>query len=212
MKSLLILLLVTQHSVISARSGLLSFVDGDVNAAGREHIGEGSDLTTRSNGRAEFMLSPYAYMRILGDTSVVLESESLESVAVRLVRGAAVIDAEEVDKDMPIRVRIGDLNVLVVKDGLYLFARDGLYVLDGEVRIEGTETKIKKDRLLLPATSIEGGGGESVGYESVGYEIVGFEAPPASPLLRWNARRASSIARSERRLSRPRLSSPFPFD
>jgi hypothetical protein len=201
-KALLILLLL-QHGVISAKSGLITFTDGRVNVRGREHIGEGNDLTTRTNGRAEFLLNPDSYMRIMGDTRLILESESLDRISVRLIRGAAVIDADDVDDDMPIRVATGRLEILVVDDGLYLFDEERIYVLDGKLRIDGTDTEIKKDWLLIP---------ENGDPDGDGYDLVRFDDDPPHPLLRWNERRAAAISRSLTRPNRDRFPSLSPFD
>src|SRR5262249_6619375 len=40
----------------------------------------------------------------------------------------------EIDKDFPIKVRIGNLKVEIVKDGIYLFTNGKVVVVDGKAR------------------------------------------------------------------------------
>ena len=58
---------------------------------------------------------------------VVLDRVELNEIAVRILQGSMVIEANGFDKDLPLKVTTGDLKMDIIKDGIYLFA-DGKVV------------------------------------------------------------------------------------
>ena len=134
MKTLILLLLV-QHVVISAKAGMVTLSHGWVNLDARSHVGEGNPLTTGTDSKVEILLSPDSYLRMKSDSEIVLECEDLDQIAVRLTKGEAIIDVARIDKKMPISVRVGDLETHIRKSGIYLFQSDGVFVLKGELRV-----------------------------------------------------------------------------
>jgi hypothetical protein len=75
------------------------------------------------------------------------------NLVVRIVEGAAIIEAAEIDRRSPIRVTTGKLQVLIVSSGTYRFAGGTALVLDGKLRTADGSTTIKKGNEI---TSIAG--------------------------------------------------------
>ena len=67
-------------------------------------------------------------------SGVILDNVDLSAIALRIMQGSAVIEANEIDKESPSKVGIGNLKVEIVKDGIYLFTDGKVVVVDGKVR------------------------------------------------------------------------------
>jgi len=147
MKVLLIILL-AQHAIISARAGYITFARGLTSVvAGQDHIGEGNVIRSEPGARFEAALGPDSYVRTRGAATILLESESLENPTIRLLDGTMIIDADKVDDDLPIRILVDDLSFSVRKDGLYVFERHRITVLAGELEIDDSSGPVPSHRL-----------------------------------------------------------------
>jgi hypothetical protein len=89
------------QSVVSVRSGLINYFEGDVVVDGQRlerkygtfaRLKEGSDLVTRS-GRAEVLLTPNTYLRVGEDSSIRMRSDSLSDTRIELLSGSAILDS-----------------------------------------------------------------------------------------------------------------------
>ncbi len=147
MKILLIVLL-AQHAIISARAGYITFARGLTSVVeGQDHIGEGNVVRSEPGSRFEAALGPDSYVRLRGSATIRLESESLESPVVRLLEGAMIIDADNIDENIPIRFLVDDLSFSVRKNGLYLVEKHRVTVLEGELGIDDRSGSISSNRL-----------------------------------------------------------------
>ncbi len=174
----LVLLMLLQHAVISAKAGMVTLSHGWVNLTVNGHIGEGNPLTTGTDSRVEILLGPDSYLRMRSDSEIVLECESLDKIAVRLTKGAAIIDVNRIDKKMPISVRVGDLETHIRKSGLYLVQSDGVSVLKGELRV-GPVVKVKK--------------GWKITGSNRDFEKKKIGKLDTHPLVEWNSRRVDEM-------------------
>jgi len=68
------------------------------------------------------------------NSTVVLDTIELTDIALRVLKGSAVIEASGVDKELPIKVTSGNLKMDIIKDGIYLFADGKVVVVDGKIR------------------------------------------------------------------------------
>src|SRR5271168_4987569 len=91
------------QSVVSVRSGLINFAEGEVLLSGQPveqragkfpEVREGSELTTEA-GRAEVLLTPGMVMRVGPDSAITMTSASLIDTRVEFRRGSAVIEVSE---------------------------------------------------------------------------------------------------------------------
>jgi hypothetical protein len=190
MKTLILLLLV-QHAVISAKAGMVTLSHGWVNLDARSHVGEGNPLTTGTDSKVEILLSPDSYLRMKGDSEIVLECEDLDQIAVRVTKGEAIIDVARIDRKMPISVRVGDLETHIRKSGIYLFQSDGVFVLKGELRV-GPVVKVKK--------------GWKITGSNRDFKKTKMEKSAPHPLVEWNALRTREM--NKRTSSAPKLRRP----
>src|SRR5438034_5117926 len=116
--------------MVSAKAGLVNYVDGQVNVRVHEQITAGAPIETGLQSHVELLLNPGSFLRIGEDSQVVLDSVELSNIAVRIVKGAALIEASDIDKQIPIRVTTGNLQVLIVSPGTYRFSDGTALVLE----------------------------------------------------------------------------------
>jgi hypothetical protein len=189
----ILILLLAQHAVVSARAGLVTYTEGWVNVAVDDLVGEGNSLTTGPSGRAEITLNPDSYLRILPYTGVVIESEEVGEIRFRLTGGSALAEIHSLDGDFPIRVGLEGLEVVIPKAGTYLFEPDRVVVLDGELQLPDPDSRIRKGRSLV----------------RTGDTFSEVETPDGiedHALVEWNeTRNRDLVPRRPRRLLTPRF-------
>src|SRR2546426_6371303 len=130
--------------MVSAKAGLVNYVDGQVNVRLHEQITAGTPIETGLQSHVELLLNPGSFLRIGENSTVVLDSVELSRIAVRIVQGVALIEAGDIDKQIPIRVTTGHLQALIVSAGTYRFSDGIALVLDGKLRTGDNSTTIKK--------------------------------------------------------------------
>jgi hypothetical protein len=118
---------VQAQTVISVRAGLLNDADGCVLLDGKHiepnrvrltHLIPGQLLQTES-GFAEVMLGPEIFLRLGFWSEAEMISTDLAAPQVRLRTGSAVIDANGLTDQSPVSVLAGNVELRLVKKGLY---------------------------------------------------------------------------------------------
>jgi hypothetical protein len=185
------------QDIISARAGLINLAEGTVLMNGEEvHQGdryevmkEGDTLSTEK-GRAEVLLNVGTFLRLGEDSSFHLDSGSLEDVRLTLLSGSAIVESAEFSKENSVEVTVEGKTIALRKRGLYEFqagedARVRTY--DGELALKepnGDVVKITKEREVnLGGTSLV---------------ATKFDGDDTTPLYRWGARRARTLAQASR--------------
>ena len=168
--------------MVSAKAGLVNYVDGQVNVRLHEQITAGAPIETGLQSHVELLLNPGSFLRIGEDSQVVLDSVELSNIAVRIVKGAALIEASDIDKQIPIRVTTGNLQVLIVSPGTYRFSDGTALVLEGKLRTADKSTSIKKGHQI---TSF----GDS-------YTVSNIVARPTGELDLWSSQRSAALAKA----------------
>ncbi len=177
-----ILLLLLQHPIVSARAGLVTLIDGlvDHDVRVQDHLGEGNPVTTGDDTRLEILLNPYSYVRIGSRSEIVLECEDLDNIIVRVSKGVALIDAGRVEKDMPITIRTGSLEAQIVKPGIYLVRESTVWVVRGELWASGPAGgKVKGGWILSQPRRV--------------FEKSKVPKTRTHPLVEWNAERRKEV-------------------
>jgi len=141
---LLMLQLGASQFFVSTKAGLVNFVQGDANVKPRYSLKEGEPVRTGSGSAAEILLNPGSYLRLGENSEVILDRIELVSVAVRVVSGTAVIEAAGFEEGAPLTVRTGDLEALIVDDGIYKFSDGKATVLTGKLQVAGRNYTYKK--------------------------------------------------------------------
>jgi hypothetical protein len=173
MRASAILVLVTvpgcwAQAVISAHSGMVNFVQGEVKLADRPvkldgaifpDVKLGQTLSTKS-GRAEILLTPGVFLRLDKDSSFRIISNKLADTQVEILSGSALVEANEILKDNHITVKVCGSETLLLKTGLYHFNADAGQVRTfvGKAQISGASssvrTQLKGGRTLLVGSSL----------------------------------------------------------
>ena len=181
------------QSVISAKSGLIHYVEGQVLLDGKQvevkiatfpEMKDNSELQTK-DGRAEVLLTPGAFLRIGENSAVRMLSTKLTDARVELLSGSVIIeaDAETADGEDLVTVIYKDAKIHLRKGGIYRFDSEPaqLRVYAGQAEVEtGVNTLIVKGgkMVVLP---------NAVAAEK-------FDSKNGDALNRWSARRAEGIA------------------
>jgi hypothetical protein len=148
------------QSVVSARSGLINFAEGEVFLSGQPveqragkfpEVREGAELTTDA-GRAEVLLTPGMVLRVGPDSAITMTSASLIDTRVEFRRGSAMIEVSEDPDGTKARIKYRDYEIRFPKRGT--FRIDSMprefRVYDGEAEISylGDKTVIAKDQKI----------------------------------------------------------------
>jgi hypothetical protein len=134
---LMMMQLPTTQFLVSTRAGLVNYVQGSATVKAATSVPAGKVVQTGPNGAVELLLNPGSYLRMGENTQVVLEKVELYDIAVRILAGSAIIEANGFDKDLPLSVATGNLKMEIIKDGIYLFADGKVVVVDGKIRDAG---------------------------------------------------------------------------
>src|SRR2546428_13572228 len=94
--------------MVSAKAGLVNYVDGQVNVRLHEQITAGTPIETGLQSHVELLLNPGSFLRIGEDSQAGLDSGELSKIAVRIGKGAALIEPSVINNKIPIRVTTGN--------------------------------------------------------------------------------------------------------
>lgn len=179
------------QQVISAKSGMIHYVEGTVLLDGKQvepkfaeypQIGEKSVLAS-TEGRAEVLLGPGVFLRIGENSEIALLSDRLTDTRLDLKRGSAVIDILELPEGTQVTLLTGNATISFEQAGVYrIDAVPGrLLVYDGEASVAQNDQvqRVKKSRMLLL-------NGVAVAEK--------FDNRTGDSLIRWAKRRDESIA------------------
>src|SRR5580658_6337041 len=115
--------------VISAKSGLLSYVEGQVMLNDQPvefsntrfaDVKENSVVRT-ADGRAEVLLTPGVTLRMGENSALRMITNRLVDTRLELLSGSAVVEADLIAKDTSVTVVVGQGSVALPKAGLYRF-------------------------------------------------------------------------------------------
>jgi uncharacterized membrane protein YgcG len=131
--------LLMMQLVVSTKAGLVNHVQGATNLTRMQMVQPDVPITTGNNGYAEVLLTPGAFLRLDENSQAILESVDLANVVVHILRGAAVIEAIEVNKEYPIHVTSGELIAEVFQEGIFRFQDGVATVIQGKLRTGDTK-------------------------------------------------------------------------
>jgi hypothetical protein len=143
--------------------GTINYVEGQAELNGQA-LGSGSagsavaqpnaTIDTQA-GYVEVLLAPGAFLRIGHNSEVVTRSLGLTDIQLQVVRGNAMVEADDFVKGSTMEVAMGNATAQIDKRGLYDFDanQNAVKVLDGKAKIsEASSVKeIGKDHEILLA-------------------------------------------------------------
>jgi hypothetical protein len=124
----------TTSFIVSTKAGVVNYVRGASTVKAATVIPAGRAFSTGPDGKVEVLLNPGSYLRLGENTQVILDKVELYDIAVHVVQGSALIESNGFTRDIPLKVTTGDLNMEIIKDGIYLFADGKVVVVDGKIR------------------------------------------------------------------------------
>ena len=154
------------QAVISAHSGMVNFVEGDVHLADQPvkldgaifpEVKLGQTLSTQS-GHAEILLTPGVFLRLDRNTSFQMISNKLADTQVEILGGSALVEADEILPDNRIAVKMGDSETVLLKTGLYHFnaAAGQVRTFAGKAQVSdaSNSAELKRGRTLLVSSLV----------------------------------------------------------
>ena len=152
---------------ISLHSGLIQYTSGAVTVADAPvqktttnvlSLKQGQILATGADGVAEVLMTPGVFVRMVGDSSLRMDSISLADTRVTILTGSVMVECAELSKDNSVTFFVssvpGSPSIEVRKKSLFRIDAQPaqVAVLDGEVFAAGTT--LTKDRTLALSAAV----------------------------------------------------------
>jgi len=179
------------QSVVSAQSGLINYIEGQVTLNGKDvvrtaglypQVRESGVLRTEE-GRVELLLNPGTFLRMGENGSLKMITTRLIDTRVDVLSGSVLVECAEISKDNATTLVYKDATVTLRKKGLYRLdtERAQFSVLDGEavVATNGQQITLKDGK----RTNLAGV-----------YVAEKFNAKDGDALYRWSRRRSEYLA------------------
>jgi hypothetical protein len=179
-----------QSAVISARSGLIHYVEGQVYVGDQlveskfgnfPEVKENQTLRTEE-GRAEVLLTPGVFLRLGENSSFRMITNRLIDTRLEFLSGSAIVEADDILKDNSTTVVYGDTTAHIIKKGLFRFDSSPaeLRVYEGAADVaSGDKTvEVKEGHLITLDTLAESR----------------FDKTTTDALNRWSERRAEYVS------------------
>jgi hypothetical protein len=184
------------QSVISAHSGVINHLEGDVTIDGAAihpkltefpDIKPGQVLATE-DGRVEVLLTPGVFLRLKENSSIRMLSNSLADTHIEVVSGAALVEVGQLLRKNAITIEARGVEIALPKEGLYRIeagtAAGSLRVYKGEARIASGSSTVKVKR------------GREIELDDITAEAGKFDPKERDPLYQWSAKRADYVAKA----------------
>lgn len=180
--------------VISAHSGVIQYVEGQVTLDGKTvapkfaefpDVKPGQTLAVE-DGRAEVLLTPGVFLRLAENSSFRMTSAKLDDTRVEVLSGSAIVEVGELLQSNAITVKFHNAEIALLKKGLYRVDSDdpaSLRVYEGEARVtSGSDTLVARR-------------GRQVDFGVV-LQARNFDAKQTDAFYRWSARRDEYVAQA----------------
>ena len=150
------------QDVISAKSGLIHYIEGDVFLADKavvQKFGEYPELKTgqhlrTESGRAEVLLTPGVFLRMSENSEIAMTKNALTDTQIDIVKGSVLLEAGEVLKEQGIELTVQGSVLDVRKRGVFRIdagTPPRVRAFDGEITLvdAGRPVTVKEGRQLL---------------------------------------------------------------
>ena len=148
------------HAAAIARPGTVNYAEGQVTLDGRtvgakalgsSEVSPGEVLQT-NHGRAEMLLTPGVFLRLGDNSAVRMVSPSLTHTRVALLRGEALVEVAQLEKENHLDVIDNGTTTELKKRGLYQFNANQpmVAVYDGKAQVQEDDhtTDVGKGKAL----------------------------------------------------------------
>jgi hypothetical protein len=181
------------QQVISAHSGVIHFVEGQVTLEGQTvqpkfaefpDVKNGQTLAAE-DGRAEVLLTPGVILRIGENSSFKMISNSRSGTRIAVLSGSVIVEVGELLPSNAITLVYNDAHIELVKKGLYRVDADPgkLRVYDGEARVAAGNQNLlaRKGREVILGAVLD---------------MNGFDLKDTDALMSWASRRSEYLAQA----------------
>ena len=137
----------------TSRPGTLSFIEGQAAIDGRAApsrsagsiAAEQGQVVSTGSGRVEVLLTPGVFLRLGENSEARIDAAGLTDTRIRLLRGRAYIDADNLRDENRIRVFDDRAAVQPEKNGLYRIDadRDTVSVFDGKALVSQNDQQVE---------------------------------------------------------------------
>ena len=180
------------QSVISAHSGVIHYVEGDVSVDGsavHPKFAEfpevkAGQLVATTEGRAEILLTPGVFLRMAENTSVRMLANALADTRLEVVSGSALVEIGELLEHNAISFEAAGVHMELAKKGLYRINASpaNLRVYEGQARVSSGSENLAARK------------GHQVDLGSANLADTRFDAKDTDAFYRWSSRRAEYVA------------------
>jgi hypothetical protein len=197
------LLPINAQKVVSARAGLITYLQGPVLLDGKRlvlqyarfpQMREGQTVST-ARSRAELLLSPGVVLRLAENSLMRLDSATLADTRVTLKQGQALLEVVQLAEGNRIQIAIGEVIVEPARPGLY---RIGIFqnatqnsVGQTTLRVFGGEAAVRSGPIMADVKR-----GMAISLDA-GLAISRFDRKEKDPLHLWAARRSFDLFMSD---------------
>jgi hypothetical protein len=180
------------QSVISAHSGVIHYVEGNVSIDGtaiHPKFGEFPDvksgqLVATEEGRAEILLTPGVFLRMAEHTSVRMLSNALADTRLQVEFGSALVEVGELLEHNAISFEASGAHMELAKKGLYRIDGNpaGLRVYEGQALVSAGEERLTARK------------GHQIDLTTAKLADTKFDTKDTDAFYRWSSRRAEYVA------------------
>lgn len=173
---------------LEAAPGIVNFAEGKVVLNGQP-LTPGSaetallqpgQLLEIEQGRAEVLLTPGVFVRVGENSALKMDSVSANLVKVELVRGEAVVEVDQPDKNQRLHLVDGIAEARLDHTGVYRFRakEPAIAVFSGRIRVDDDRRGVTLAR------------GEELLLNGTGAKPQKFDRSEPGPLYAWSLQRA----------------------
>jgi hypothetical protein len=187
-----------------ARPGTVNYAEGQVSLNGQEigshqlgntEVAPGQVLETQ-DGKAEMLLTPGVFLRVGDHSAVKMISPSITDTRVELLRGTAMMEAAQVEKENHLDVLDHGANTVIQKHGIYSFNANQpmVAVFEGEAQVQQDDRTAevhKGKELMLGAANGQ--------LKTQSFDVKNSEE--TDPLYGWSRLRSEYVAEANMSLA-----------
>jgi hypothetical protein len=118
-----------------------------------EQAAQRKSIETGADSYVELLLAPGSFLRLDQNSSVIIESNSLNNATLKVLSGSALLESAVVDAQLSTNVLVGPRKPRIGSAGLYRFTNDTAQVLEGTLQTDvdrnGLGYRIGKGRQMV---------------------------------------------------------------
>ena len=189
------------QKVVSARAGLLTYLQGSVCIDGKPvvlktarfpQMKDGETLSTGpGRGRVEVLLAPGIVLRLAEDAQIRMDNTDLSDTRVTLQQGEALIEVVRLAEDNRVQVAVGETVTELTRAGLYRIGESQNAPLRAKLRVYGGEALVRSGLKTADAKR-----GMAVSLDA-DLAVSRFERKQTDSFHAWAARRSFDLFMSD---------------